>query len=496
MAPWRGDSPHAGRSWLPVAIPAAAILLAATVPPAIADTRPFVTGLAGLNTDDPLAFQHVRATGAQLVHLPINRASVAPRQQPAVWSPENPGDPNYDWSQVDLTVVRAVESGLTPVLLISGAPRWAQRCQAPFMPSSICDPDPGALAAFAKAAATRYSGHFGGLPRVRYWQGLNEPNLSLFFNPQFEGGKPVSPGLYRTLANAFYAAVKSVNRSNLVLTAGLGPIAVPHYTIGPLRFTRELLCMRGRRSPRPTRGNCHGGVHFDIFDIHPYTTGGPNHRGEADNVQLGSLGRLTKLIHAADEAGRIKGRFRRTPIWNTELSWDSKPPDPGGLPMPILKRWTAEALYTVWKAGISHSFWFGLRDLPHDPSKPYSETFEQGLFFRGATIAEDRPKPNLQAFRFPFVAYSRKSKGFFFWGRTPNSKRGKVVIQIRKGGHWRNATVARADRYGIFMGVAKGGYGRRKRGFVRARYRGERSVPFSLKPVHDFYQAPFGNPVE
>ena len=55
---------------------------------------------------------------------------------------------------------------------------------------------------------------------------------------------------------------------------------------------------------------------------------------------------------------------------------------------------------------------------------------------------------------------------------------------------------ARADRHGIFEGVAKGGYGRKKRGTVRARYRRERSVPFSLKPVRDFWQPPFGKPVQ
>ncbi len=150
-----------------------------------------------------------------------------------------------------------------------------------------CDPDPAALAAFATAAARRYSGQFGGLPHVRYWQGLDEPNLSLFFNPQFKSGKPVSPGLYRKLINAFYFAIKSVDRSNLVLAAGLGPIQVRHLTIGPMRFTRLLLCMTGRAIRIRTRGRCGGGVHFDIFDIHPYTTGGPTHKGRADDVELG-----------------------------------------------------------------------------------------------------------------------------------------------------------------------------------------------------------------
>jgi hypothetical protein len=330
---------------------------------------------------------------------------------------------------------------------------------------------------------------------VRYWQGLNEPNLSLYFNPQFENGKPASPRLYRVLINAFYAAVKAVDSSNLVLAAGLGPIAIPGWTIGPMRFARELLCMAGRRDPHPLPGDCEGGVHFDIFDIHPYTTGGPTHKGHADDVELGDLEKLTELIDAADRAGRIKSRFRHTPIWNTEFSWDSSPPDPGGLPMRILTRWTAEAIYRNWSAGISRFFWLFLRDWAPNPTLPFNETIEAGLYFRGATLAEDRPKPSMYAFRFPFVAYSKKG-GFYFWGRTPDSKGGRAVIEIRQGGGWRNAAVARADRHGIFEGEVEGGYGRNERGTVRARYRGETAVPFSLKPVRDFYQPPFGKPVD
>jgi hypothetical protein len=228
--------------------------------------------------------------------------------------------------------------------------------------------------------------------------------------------------------------------------------------------------------------------------MHPYTTGGPNHRGKVDDVQLGDLHKLQQLIRAADQAGRIKNGFRNTPLWLTEMSWDSKPPDPGGLPLPILARWTAEALFRASQAGVSRFFWFSLRDFKRDESQPFSETLESGLYFRGETIAEDRPKPHMYAFRFPFVAYSKRD-GFYFWGRTPNSRGGRVLIQVRKGGGWRAAEVVRADRHGIFEGSAAGFYGRKKRGTVRAVYRRERSVPFSLKPVRDFWQPPFGKPV-
>jgi hypothetical protein len=460
-----------------------------------AAARPLITGVNGLAGDySPVAFQKVKETGARMVGIEASWSSIAPRQQPSGWQPADPADPHYDWSYLDSAVTNAVAAGLVPLLRVEGAPPWAQGCRTPQFPSSICEPDPAALADFAKAAASRYSGGFGGLPRVRYWQGLNEPNLSLYFDPQFRSGKPVSARLYRPLINAFYAAVKSVSRSNLVLAAGLGPIAVPRYTVGPMRFARELLCMHGRRHPRPTRGKCGGGVHFDIFDIHPYTTGAPSHRGGPDDVELGDLGKLQRLLRAADRAGRIKGRFRRTPLWITELSWDSKPPDPGGLPMRILRRWTSEALYGAWRAGVGHFFWWSLRDPARQPGNPTYESVESGLYFHGSSLAAAQPKPSLLAFRFPFVAYSSRN-GFSFWGRTPDSRGGRVAIEIRRGGGWQRAARARADRHGVFRGLVRGAYGRHRHGAVRARCRGETSVPFSLRPVRDFYQPPFGRKV-
>jgi hypothetical protein len=466
-------------------------LFALRAAPADAAVRPLTTGVSYVYVNDLVAFENVKRTGAQLTLTPLRWGSIAPNKEPAAWDPTNPADPNYEWEEFDLWVRHAVQAGLTPVLQVRNPPLWAQRCPGTF--DAPCNTDPAKLAAFTTAATRRYSGQFGGLPRVQYWQGLNEPNLSLFFLPQFDGsGKAVSAELYRGLINAFYAAVKAVDPSNLVIAAGLGPIAVPKYTIGPLQFTRELLCMRGRNRFRPAPGDCGGGVSFDIFDIHPYTTGGPTHEGGRNDVQLGDLPELKALLRAADRAGRINGVFPHTPLWVTELAWDSKPPDPGGLPMPILMRWTSEALYGVWRAEIDTFFWYSLRDSEHEPGVPSYETPEAGLYFRGATPAQDQPKEVLYAFRFPFVAYPRQ-KGLFFWGRTPTSKGGKVVIQVRKRGDgWRRVAATRADEVGIFGGVVPTHYGRNRRGFARAYFAGGSSVPFSMRPVPDFPHPPFG----
>ncbi len=473
----------------------AALALLATLclaGPRPAQARPFETGISGIGDYSPLSFDRTREAGAGFVRLALSWPSVAPVAPPASFQPADPADPAYNWTYIDTGIREAVRAGLNPVVLIDGAPRWAQRCVSPpgLQTTEACDPDPAQLAAFATAAARRYSGTFANLPRVQYWQGLNEPNLTLFFFPQFNTeGKSLSPALYRDLINSFYTAVKSVDPSNLVLSAGLGPTELKGYNIGPMKFTRELLCMKGTTKPKPIKGGCGGGVHFDIFDIHPYTTGGPTHEGRPNDVQMGDLGKLQTLLKAADKAGHIKGSFKRTQLWITEFSWDSNPPDPGGLPMKILTQWVGEAFHEAWANGVSRFFWYGLHDDPFGADS--SLTAQGGLYFRGPTLAADQPKEVLISFHFPFVAFAGK-QGLEFWGRSPSSGAGPVQLQVFRGGGWRKLKTVPADQAGIFKGTLKTRYGANKKGSVRAVFGAHQSVPFPMKRVGDFRHPPFG----
>jgi hypothetical protein len=479
--------------WALAALAGLAALLAARAEPAGAASQPPLrTGVSYVYGNDLVEFQHVAAAGATRVMTPLKWRSVAPKAQPGAWDPANPADSHYDWEFFDLWVGRAVEAGLTPILQVRGAPDWAQRCSPP-APDSPCNIDPVALEAFARAAASRYSGSFQGLPRVRYWQGLNEPNLIYYFRPQFQGGKIVSPIVYRRLINRFYAAIKSVNPSNFVIAAGLSPLAQQGFSVGPMNFTRRLLCMTGRQDPKPLPGKCEGGVHFDIFDVHPYTSGGPTHEGGIDDVELGDIPELVELLRAADQAGRIKGnQFKRTPLWILEMSWDSNPPDPTGLPMKIEMQWISEALYRTWKAGVHDFFWFSLVDFNPNPPSEDEEVLQSGLYFFAPNPADMQPKPLVTSFRFPFVAFPKEGKGMLVWGRTPTSSRGRIAVEARRGGDWRRIGVLRAGANGIFTAMLKSGYGGNKKGAVRATYLDQASVPFPMNPVGDFFQPPFG----
>lgn len=477
--------------YLAIALMAAVLPLAATGT-RNADAGPLITGVTDpLTTYDApfLAYQRMHAAGASYVRLTIGWEGVAPRKKPRDWDPTNPADSHYWWPNTDHQVTSAVAAGLTPVVAVTGAPRWAQTCDAPGNAGSVCGLDTDAFASFATAIARRYSGAVPGLPRVRYWQPQNEPNSFLFFNPQFGAdGQAISPDLYRNLLRAFSAAVKGVDASNLVVTAGLAPLRRPG-TVAPMTFARRLLCMTGRRRPKPMTTGCEEGVPFDIFAINPYTTGGPTHSAVgANDVSLGDLAALQQLLHAADRANRIRGSFKETPLWITEFSWDSDLPDPGGLPSRLHARWISEALFRAWQAGIGAFFWYGLRDEERQGRSP-KQTVESGLYLRGPTLEADQPKRALEAFRFPFVALKRKG-GFFFWGRTPTSRNGRVEVQVLRGKRWRRRAELRAGGDGIFKGRIRGRFSRR--GSVRAVYRKQPSVPFSLRYVEDFYQPPFG----
>ena len=474
----------------------ALLLGLALLAPAGAGARPLDTGLVITDGETVFRSDRMKAAGARYAKVTVFWNSIAPDSEspikPPLFNAANPGDPQYNFSSVDTAVRRTRSAGLEPLLTIVNAPRWArQKCTD----SPACSPNPSDYADFATAISSRYNGSFnpgdGTLPRVRYWQAWVEPNLTLFYLPVFQNGNPVSPNNYREILAAFYNAVKAVSPSNMVLAAGLAPLARPGAAIGPLDFMRRLLCMSGRRNPRPAAG-CNERAKFDIAAIHPYTTGGPTHHAPGpDDVSLGDMPEMTRLIRAADRAGKIQNSSAKTPVWVTEFSWDSKPPDGGGVPMRLLSFWVAEAIYRTWKAGLNTFLWFAMRDTA--PGLPDAEAYQSGLYTRGATIDQDRPKRILKAFRFPFVSFKTK-RGFSFWGRTPNSGPMAIKIQLKNGrGGFKTVKRVRANGDGIFQGKVKRRNVRRS-GQVRAKGAKGTSLPFAFRFKRDCYQPPFGGP--
>jgi hypothetical protein len=444
--------------------------------------RPFATALfPGDALSARLTARQVAQTGATKIRLGVSWRSVAPggAHAPESFDATNPADPAYRWAAVDGQIRRVVAAGAEPILSIVSAPRWATGPGADnFGDPGSFKPDADDYGRFALAAARRYSGTFQDLPRVRYWEAWNEPNLTFFLRPQLVDGTPFAPDWYRGMVNAFTRAVHSVHRDNVAVAGSLAPFfdedVKDNDDWGPLAFMRSMLCIS--KDLKPT---CNSRVSFDAWSMHPYTSGGPTHHAiKPDDVSLGDLPEMKAVLDAARRAGHVVSA--RTPqFWVTEFSWDSKPPDPGGVPVKLLQRWVPQALYEMWRAGVSLVTWFSMRD------NSLGRSFQSGLY-----SASGRPKAYLRGFRFPLVAFPR-GRGVYVWGRTPAGARARVIVeQLSAGSKWRRLGTVSANRYGVFAGTFRGP----KTGWVRGRLVGgaDATLPFSLTPVPDQFFNPFG----
>jgi hypothetical protein len=404
-----------------------------------------------------LALSHARKAGASAIKVPLFWDTVAPATRPSRFRPTDPAEPAYNWEGIDseLRLIRA--HGLEPIVYIAGPPDWAIRNLDGFPRV-----DPRLYGQFALAAVHRYSGSTQGLPRVRYWEAWNEPNKV----PGREF-KPGAPDWYREIVNAFAASAHTVP-GNAVIAGGLAPFGIST-AVAPLAFMRSLLSAK---------------VHFDIWSTDPYSAGGPTHHAYRKNdVSVADLPEMKAVLDAGVRLGHVVST-RPVRFWVTEFSWDSNPPDPAGVPAGLEGRWVAEALYRMWSTGVSLVTWFTLRDQPVQTS-PY----QSGLYFRGPTLARDRPKPALTAFRFPFVAFPRPKHKVLVWARTPTAKPATLVVEQRGSSGWRRAGVLRAN----LVGIASATLAARGRGPLRARLGADTSLPFSLVAPPDHVYQPFGS---
>lgn len=469
----------------------AVVALLAAAP--VGAARPLITAVidpsAYNGPDAGVAFSRVHAAGATSVALVLDWRAVAPTpealQPPTGFDPSDPADPQYQWADFDAEVEQAVAHGLQPLVSVTLMPRWAADHSIPFQ--GVGRPDLHALTDFVHSAATRYDGKFLGLPRVRFWKVWNEPNARRELNPQFINGFPVSPAYYRRMVNAFGATAHAVAADNVVVAGGLAPFghsAPDIQVLAPLRFMREALCVSA--SGRPT---CNATMAFDAWSVHPYTAGGPTHVPYGSNdVSLGNLDKVAALLHAAVRAGHVVSRAPPQ-FWVTEFAWDTSPPDKGGVSALLARRWVAEALYRMWSAGVSYVAWFRLRDDPL--TGPNASSYQCGLYYYGGTrLNQDRPKPLLAAFRFPFYASSRKG-GIFVWGRTPTNGPATVVVEQSFASQWHAVTRLRGDAAGIFQAT----FADRGLAPLRARLVGSGvlSPAFSPLPTRDVRVQPFGD---
>jgi hypothetical protein len=396
-----------------------------------------------------------RSLGATAVRLDASWVGIAPGKRPRGFNAANPAASGYRWTTMDANVRVAAARGESILLLVQGAPKWAA---GPGLPrgvnSAIWMPNAEDLGAFAHAIALRYSGHFRDplnprrmLPRIRYFQAWNEPNLPIFLLPQWAqarhgGWTAVSPGIYRRMLNAFYRGVKSASPSSVVLSASTAPYGDPPGTAGgrmaPVTFLQGLFCL----SPKLKALSCPGGPpRLDVLDHHPYAIA-PNVPARLPgDISVPDLGKIRRIVLAAQRARHVLPAGPK-PLWVTEIDWASGGPDTPALQT----RYLALAFYELWRQDVSHIFWYTLRD-PPEPPNSFRDT---GLFYYDGSA-----KPAAAAYVFPFVALRLAPHHVTLWGRAPRA--GRVTIQKLTAHGWKRFAVLRTTRGGIFYAVRKAG---------------------------------------
>jgi hypothetical protein len=413
---------------LALAIACALALLAAAAP-AGAAPAPMALGM-----QDPFAFQgelkgaqlelalaRAREADSSIVRLGVSWRYYQKRKPKSRAQARDHRWKGYDWAQVDAEVRAVVAAGMQPLLAVGIAPRWfegrGRPSEAKARPGTW-RPSAEGLGDFARALAARFSGRSRDgegdpLPRVRYFQAWNEPNVPFHMTPQTKSGRVASVAHYRGMLRAFYAGAKKVRADNFVLASGLAPFARLPFGVPPGDFTRELLCVNaaGTKAHRCRR------VPFDAYAVHAYPQEDPRvpspYRGD---IRI-RLDEITSALKLAARAGTISSR-QAGRIWLTELGFAGGGDDPSP---ETQATWTQIALFMLWRQGVDAVIWWNLRDRAESVFMGRS-----GLFERGDSIEADRAKPAYTAFRFPLV-FIRSGGGVKVWGRAPAP--GTVAIE-------------------------------------------------------------------
>lgn len=437
-----------------------AIVIVLALPSIATASEPFLMGL-----HEPAAFvpsperslvERMAGANAEIARGAAVWSQIAPNAatRPAGFDARNPADPNYTWTALDGFVKATAGAGMQPLITSLLAPNWAEgtsaadRAKRTGHPGTY-RPNPRDYGDFAYAMAKRYSGRFPDpavpgttLPRVRLFQAWNEPNFGEYLTVP---GKGKAAGHYSRMLNAFYAAVKSVVRSNKVLSAGMGPYGFNgHATdVDPQLFNRQLFCLEGRSTKLSRAKRCNGPIpHFDIFTHHPYTlTGTPTSKaGSPDGGALGNMAEIKRMLTYAAAHGRVLPRGRPS-LWVTEFSWYSNPPGRApngtelGKPLGVQARYLSATAYHLWRLGVGAMVWYNLDDVPVWPG---------GLYFQSG-----KAKPALRAFRLPFYAGVSRSRLNVWANLSGSAARAKVRLERRSAGRWHKVDTLTADSHGI-----------------------------------------------
>ncbi|MTD43988.1 cellulase family glycosylhydrolase [Conexibacter sp. W3-3-2] len=214
--------------------------------PAAASTTQFTMFEAPSALVDPSqrdsTLDEIDALGADAIRVLVNWNRVAPsptsKTRPANFDASDPAAYGDGFATYEAIVAAAKARGLRVLFTITGgAPFWATAKGT----DAITRPDPDEFQAFATALGAKFRDD------VDIWSIWNEPNQPQFLAPQFVGGKPQSPKLYRSL---YLAAQRGPARRATARTRSSRPRPRRAATRGSSRRSRS--CAGSSASTRST----------------------------------------------------------------------------------------------------------------------------------------------------------------------------------------------------------------------------------------------------
>jgi hypothetical protein len=379
----------------------------------------------------------LKSLGADTLRVEVKWNEVAPSPAQAKRPAFDASDPGayHGFGAYDDLFRRAVPMGFRVIAdLAPDAPRWATAAGRGYADTANLQPSASEFGKFAGAVAERYSGGYGGLPKIAWFSIWNEPNHVLFLKPLEQG-----PALYRAMVSAALPAIRANASSDArVLIGETAPSGRAGRSIGPREFIQRFLGGAGRL-------DVNGWAH------HPY---GPVDVVPAgrDIVNMLAIRRLGSYLDAAAKAGHLPAGL---PIYNTEFGLQSNPPDPT-----VTTTLDKQAAELNLKEELAYRYprlrSYSQYLLFDDPQRPGPRDVAWAGFQTGLRFGQGPPKPAWNAYRLPIVVHTR-GRGVLVWGRVrPGSGRRSAQLQVLRQGQWRNAgPPVRTDTAGFFTATRR-----------------------------------------
>jgi hypothetical protein len=425
-----------------VALAAAALALAALRPAA---ARASDTQLSIMQDDDQLLYsgnatrdktlQQMKQIGVDYVRVTVlwsvvaNNAFNTPARRKR-FKPDDPRTyPKLNWDRYDELVKSAQKLHIGVYFDVTGPgpPQYMGHTKDKTIAAAY-KPNAKQFYKFVKAVGKRYSGTYRDenygltiLPAVHFWSLWNEPNQGAWLAPQYVGGKPYSPRLYRELYLRGHQALAETGHGGDVILAGetapLGSNARgARSPMRPAKFIRELFCVQPNGLPytgsaASARGCSlfqkfapQGGWQMTGWAHHPYTKKlAPTQRDPSpDSISFANIGDLGKLLDSIANTTHYIPAGQ--PVFLTEFGYETSPPDKfSGIPLDIQAAWINLGDEIAYKdPRIASNAQFLFKDQP--PLKKYTKgtkkywfTYQSGLRYANGTA-----KPAYIAYAFPF----------------------------------------------------------------------------------------------